>query len=157
MNNVIASNLEYYGANWAYALRLECDQASRSLHISALSLLQPTPNGTGAWPDLWRAWKQAAARGVKVNIWLPAPMPHAPATRGNHGAGRACAEAGIQPHFVTGNRLLHAKTCVIDARSVWIGSGNFTAAAAHHNHEAYLRADCVKIAAAIIARWEELA
>jgi phosphatidylserine/phosphatidylglycerophosphate/cardiolipin synthase-like enzyme len=83
-------------------------------------------------------------------------MQHAPATRGNYGAGRACTAAGIHIHYVTGNRLLHAKTCIIDKHAIWIGSGNFTAAAAHHNHEAYLRADCAKIAAEIVSRWEAL-
>lgn len=151
-----AANLEYHGAGWAAALRADCDLASRSLHLSALSMLPPGANASGPWPDLWRAWIAAAKRGVDVHLWLPAPMTHNPATRGNFGAGSACTEQGIFIHYATGNRLLHAKSCVVDAHIVWIGSGNFTAAAAHHNHEAYLRADSPKIAAELICRWEAL-
>lgn len=152
-----AANLYYHGGGWAIALAAECAAAQRTIHLSALSMIPPTPNGTGAWPELWCAWKAAAARGVAVHIWLAAPSPIHPATRANMTAGKAASSAGIQMHYITGNRLLHAKTAVIDATTIWIGSGNFTAAAAHHNHEAYMRADCPAIARQIIDRWQSLA
>lgn len=151
------ANIEYHGESWAAALAADCTGAQSSILASALSLLPPTPNASGSWPELWRAWKAAAARGVRVAVWLPVPSPIHPATRGNFGAGRACTENQIEIHYIAGARLLHAKTCIIDARVVWIGSGNFTAAAAHHNHEAYLRADCAKIAHELASRWEALA
>ena len=134
----------------------QCALAQTTIHISALSMLPPTPNAIGDWPELWRAWCAAARRGVRVRIWLPAPMQNNAATRGNVNTGRIAVAAGIGINLLSGNRLLHAKTCVIDASSVWIGSGNFTAAAAHHNHEAYLRADCPAIARELIERWESL-
>lgn len=157
MNTPDHTNLQFHGAGWAQAMRADCRAAARTIHASALSLQPPTPHGTGHWPELWGEWKAAAARGVRVGIWLPTPSNIYPATLGNFGAGRAAEEAGIHVHFVNGNRLLHAKTCIIDGLTVWIGSGNFTAAAAHYNHEAYLRADCSRIAQELVARWEALA
>lgn len=152
-----AANVTYHGAGWCAALAAECAAAQHSIHMSALSMHAPTPHAHGAWPDLWSALTAAAARGVAVHIWLSAPSTIHPATRGNITAGRAAAARGVVPHFVTGTNLLHAKTAVIDARAVWVGSGNFTSAAAHHNHEAYLRADCPRIAAELIHRWQSLA
>jgi phosphatidylserine/phosphatidylglycerophosphate/cardiolipin synthase-like enzyme len=45
---------------------------------------------------------------------------------------------------------------LIDGRIVWCGSGNFTAAAAHHNHEAYIRSEDVTIAAAIVSFYKKV-
>ena len=156
IDNIENANIYYHGAGWAGALAAESNLAMDSIHASALSLAPPTPKATGDWPLLWRAWIAAAERGVAVQIYLPSPTQIHPATKGNIGAMRALIAAGISVHMVQGNNLLHAKTCVIDAHSVWIGSGNFTAAAAHHNFEAYLRADCPKIARELITRWESL-
>jgi len=152
-----AASLQYHAEGWAVALAKDCAAAVRTIHLSALSLVPPTPNGHGSWPELWRALQAAASRGVYVHVWLPAPQPAHPATRGNIGAGRACAEAGINIHYVQGPRLLHAKTAVIDGTILFVGSGNFTAAAAHHNHEHYLRADCPAIAQQIVLRLLSLA
>lgn len=151
------ANISYHGNNWADALAAACSQARETIHISALSMHPPSANAIGDWSRLWRAWCDAVRRDVLVAIWLPIPSPIHPATLRNTTAGRAILAAGMQIHYVKGPRLLHAKTAVIDARSVWIGSGNYTAAAAHHNHEAYLQADCPRIARAVIARWESLA
>lgn len=158
MNSEIESaNIYYHGNGWAEHMAEACSMAQKTIHVSALSMLPPGPNATGDWPELWRAWCAAARRGVQVHIWLPSPTSIHPATKGNTGAGRQIIAAGMHIHYVQPPGLLHAKTCVIDAASVWIGSGNFTAAAAHHNHEAYLQARCPKIARQIIARWESLA
>jgi len=151
------AEIYYHGRGWADHMAEECSAARRSIHISALSMLPPGPNAHGDWPELWRSWCAATRRGVRVDIWLAAPTPIHAATRGNFGAGRAITEAGMYIHYVRGPQLLHAKTAVIDAASIWIGSGNFTAAAAHHNHEAYLSARCPSIAKQIIERWESLA
>ena len=158
MNPEIKSaNLYYHGEGWAEHMATECDKAAKSIHISALSLLPPGPNSTGSWPDLWRSWCASARRGVRVDFWLPATNPIYPATSGNRKAGSTIQLNGMYIHYITGNRLLHAKTCVIDEQQIWIGSGNFTAAAAHHNYEAYLCADCPEIAKQIVARWKNLA
>ena len=152
-----ASNVMYHGEGWAEAMGEACALAMDSIHVSALSILPPTSNASGDWPELWRAWCAASRRGVAVDIWLPSPNEKAPATLGNGTAGRAIVDSGMNVHFVQGTRLLHAKTCVIDAATVWIGSGNFTAAAAHHNYEAYLEAHSQVIAQCLIERWQGLA
>jgi len=151
------SVISYHGQGWAGALARSCAGARRSIYLSALSLHPPTPNAQGEWPELWRAWCAAVQRGVTVDMWLPAPSPVHPATARNSTAGRTASEAGITMHYVTGVKLLHAKSAVIDAAEIWIGSGNFTAAAAHHNHEAYLQAICPRIAHELISRWKSLA
>jgi phosphatidylserine/phosphatidylglycerophosphate/cardiolipin synthase-like enzyme len=153
INNV---GIYYHGADWAAAMRAECDHAQTSILITALSVLPPGRDASGPWPELYAAWKTAAQRGIKVRVWLPAPSAAHPATRQNHTSAIKMAAAGLFPHLVPGAKLLHAKTCTIDCKSVWIGSGNFTCAAAHHNHEAYLRADCAHIARELAARWEQL-
>jgi len=155
--DIKCAEIYYHGAGWAEHMAECCALAQRSIHVSALSMLPPTQNASGDWPELWRAWCAAARRGVAVHIWLPAPSGIHPATKGNGGAGRAIVDAGMRIHFVQGNKLLHAKTAVIDESSVWIGSGNFTAAAAHHNYEAYIQATCPRIARQVIERWEALA
>lgn len=155
-SEIIEQNLRYYGAEWAEVMADECRAASESIHVSALSLHPPTIHGSGAWPRLWKTWIEVAKKGIPINFWLPAPTKIHPATRNNTVSGAAIVANGMFVHYVTGNRLLHAKTCIIDAKSVWIGSGNFTAAASHHNHEAYLRADCPAIAERIITRWKSL-
>jgi len=149
-------NVTYHSTAWAAALTLASAAAKKSIHLSALSLLPPTPNATGTWPELWRTWCAAAQRGVTVDLWLPTPCHAHPATRANFRAGEACAKNGIKIHYVNPSKLLHAKTAVVDEQIAWIGSGNFTAAAAHHNHEAYIEVHSAKIAREIISRWKLL-
>ena len=151
-----SANLYYHGEGWAAAMADECQLAMASIHASALSFQPPRTQTDGDWPRLYQSWVDAAARGVQVCVWLPAASTTHPATHHNLTAARRMIADGIHARLVSGNQLLHAKTCVIDASSIWIGSGNFTAAAAHFNHEAYLRADCPAIAAELIARWEAL-
>jgi phosphatidylserine/phosphatidylglycerophosphate/cardiolipin synthase-like enzyme len=147
----------YHDTEWCEAMAAQCATARYSIHISALSMLPPTPNATGQWPTLWREWCAAARRGVRVDIWLPAPSAIYPASLGNLSAARKIVEAGMFIHSVPGNKLLHAKTCVIDKCSVWVGSGNFTAAAAHHNHESYMQTCSELIASRIVNRLESIA
>lgn len=147
------ANVYYYGAGWAAAMADQCAAAQRSIHISALSMIPPTQNATGDWPELWRTWCAAARRGLSVHIYLPSATTIHAATRGNNTAGRVIVANDMHIHLIKGNKLLHAKTVVIDDISVWIGSGNFTAAAAHHNHEAYLQTAHQQIARQLIERW----
>lgn len=153
MNNSNSTNVAYHGTEWAKGMAYDIKQATQSIHLTALSIHRPTKNGRGAWPDLINAWKAAALQGVRIDLWLPAPSHTHPATLQNMTVGKYLSDQGLNIHLVKPTKLLHAKTCVIDRRIVWIGSGNFTAAAAHHNHEAYMRAECPKIAEELITRW----
>jgi phosphatidylserine/phosphatidylglycerophosphate/cardiolipin synthase-like enzyme len=149
-------NVTYCGVGWAAALAHECSRARTSIILSALSMQPPTPKASGDWPQLWRAMCEAPKRGVRVRVLLPAPSPIYPATKGNFRAGSELTKEGVEINYIKGPKLLHAKTAIIDNRAVWIGSGNLTAAAAHHNHEAYIRLDSERIACDLLKRWEAL-
>lgn len=149
--------IEVYSSDWAQTMADDCATAQDSIAASALSLLPPRHPSQTPFGRLWQSWVDAAARGVRVVIFLAAPSKHHPATAQNITAGRIAREAGILTRLVPQPGLLHAKTLVIDASRVWIGSGNFTAAAAHHNHEIYCRFDSPQCAARIVERWNNIA
>lgn len=150
------ANTQLHMAGWAAPLAAECQQARHSIIISALSCLPPRTNTPGHWPALWQAWADAAARGIAVTLYLPMPTNHHGATVQNLQVAATAAAAGLNCRLIKGPQLLHCKSVVIDRHAVWIGSGNFTAAACHHNHEAYMRADCPAFAERILARWEAI-
>jgi len=151
------TNIHYHETGWARALALQCNQAQTTISLCAMSLLVPRLNTKSEWAELWQSWCTAVQRGVRVDIWLAAPQQNAAATKGNASAGSALVAAKIGLHFVRGNKLLHAKTAVIDMQHVWIGSGNFTLAAATENHEAYISMHSPAIAQQITQRLRGLA
>jgi phosphatidylserine/phosphatidylglycerophosphate/cardiolipin synthase-like enzyme len=143
--------------HWATELAHDCTQADDTITISALSLQPPRhPNGL-PFSVLWQSWLDAAARGVSVQFFLPSPSPIHPATARNATAARTAWENGMCTRFVPQPNLLHAKSVIIDTRIVWIGSGNMTTAAAHHNHEIYIRFLSPEIAKRISHRWHAIA
>lgn len=142
--------------HWAAAMAADCNAAQSDIALSALSLLPPRTNSPGEWPTLWQALIAAAARGVRVTLYLAKPSPINLATTRNHGTAATANAHGIACRLIPGPHLLHCKSLTIDSRIVWIGSGNFTSAAAHHNHEAYIRAARPDFAAAVLARWKAL-
>ena len=141
---------------WAMPMATDCAAARLSITASALSLHALRRPSETPFGHLWAAWQCAAARGCTVDFFLAAPSKNHPATAQNLTAGGILRSAGMRAHFVPQPRLLHAKTLIIDARIVWIGSGNFTAAAAHHNHEIYCRFESPEIAQRIAARWQSI-
>ncbi len=143
--------------NWADAMLADCEQAQHSIVISALSLHPPRPNRHTPFGRLWRAWEQASARGVKIEFILPAPTRIHPATLQNVSAAQHAATVGMHTRFVPMPNLLHAKSTVIDKNICWVGSGNLTAAAAHYNHELYVRFASPEIAQQITERWDQIA
>jgi phosphatidylserine/phosphatidylglycerophosphate/cardiolipin synthase-like enzyme len=132
---------------WPSLMARDFIAARGDITLTALSLLPPrTPNGSpfSAW---WIALLAAQSRGVSVRIILPAPTPIHPATFRNARVAREIHPSGMRVELIAGARLLHAKTARIDGKIAWVGSGNFTAAAAHHNYEAFLRVEDADIAA----------
>lgn len=140
--------------NWAQKLAEDCRAAGASIVISALSMQAPRHKNGTPFSDLWEAITAAPARGVPVKIYLAAPAQAHPATLYNGHAAQLAHARGVHVDFVPMPHLLHAKTAIIDGLLVWIGSGNITAAAAHHNHEAYCRFWSPEIAARLLMRWE---
>lgn len=148
----MTQNTELY-FEWAAPLAADLAAARWSVLITALSLhplrrVAPTPIGR-----LWLELAGAVARGARVDVILPRPNRSHPATAMNGQAAEALHAIGAHCVFAPPGRLLHAKTCSIDAETVWIGSGNWTAAAAAHNHEAYLRVKSCAHAAKLRAHW----
>jgi phosphatidylserine/phosphatidylglycerophosphate/cardiolipin synthase-like enzyme len=146
----------YHAGTWAEDMAYDISIAQHSIFMTALSMLIPAhvpQDGIGA---LYRAMQDAAQRGVKVEVRLAAPAHFAPASQSNLTATRRLAADGIHIRLVGGAQLLHAKTCIVDSETVWIGSGNFTQQAATSNHEAYLRTVNKSIAERIIDRWRAL-
>lgn len=151
-----STNLELFTDGWANALRADCDSATASIHIAAMSMVPPRPNASGLWPDLFASWRRAVARGVAVKIFLAAPQQIPAATKGNRGSGDALVRAGIDIHFVRGTRLLHTKCAIVDGSVLWVGSGNLTGSAMSSNHEAFLRALCPAAAAKMLSVLEHM-
>lgn len=143
--------------NWAREMAEDCRAAQTSITISALSMQPPRHPSPLPWGSLWQSWIAAAARGVRVTAFLAAPSAAHPATLQNSNAATFAHKHGLAVRFVPQPNLLHAKSCIVDSRLCWIGSGNMTAAAAHHNHELYVRFEAEQIAQRIEARFDAIA
>jgi len=142
--------------NWAEPLAVDCSKATQRIQISALSFIPPRKPVLTPWGILWREWVNAVQRGVLVDIVLAAQVQHNAATLNNNSSAAYAAGFNITTRFVSGERLMHAKSIIIDNRIVWLGSGNMTASAAHLNHEIYCRFESELHAAKIQERWNKL-
>ena len=128
-------------ADWASALAKDVRSAKDTITITTMSMLPPRRLVISAFCDLWAAMIEAAQRHVAINAIMPEPHLSHPATLRNDSAARAIAELGGTTILLPTKNLLHAKTCLIDKSIAWIGSGNWTQAAAAHNFEIYLRCE----------------
>lgn len=136
-------------AAWMAALTNDIYHAKRSVRITALSINPPRDHQGSPLAMFWHALSVQKRDGIQVEIITQAPSKNHPATLWNQNAAQYAAFLGIPFTFHPMPRLLHAKTVLIDEQIAWIGSGNFTAAAASHNEEAYLRTDDPATAAAL--------
>jgi len=143
-------HVSLHAESWPLDMRADLLAARIAIHLSALSLLTPTPPTRGPWRALWSALKHAPARNITTTIYLPVPQPAHPATRQNATSAATCHAHGMKIVWIPAPRLLHAKSCIIDSQIAWLGSGNMTAAACHHNRELYLRVHSHAIAAETI-------
>lgn len=128
-----------HSAGWAAAMAHDIAAAELSVTITALSMLPPRHDNATDWATWWRALTAAAARGARINVALPTPHIAHPATLRNAAAAAALRDIGAAAVLLPATNLLHAKSALIDANIAWVGSGNMTAAAAHHNIEIYIR------------------
>jgi phosphatidylserine/phosphatidylglycerophosphate/cardiolipin synthase-like enzyme len=149
-------NTRLHSDRWAHELANDCRNAKKSIHLCSMSMQVPKRNTRSDWQELWDEWVRAKLRGVDVALWLAAPQSNAAATRGNGRAGAAAVAAGIKLRYVRGNKLLHAKCAIIDVERAWIGSGNFTCAAACENYETYLSISSPGIAQQLLNKLESL-
>jgi phosphatidylserine/phosphatidylglycerophosphate/cardiolipin synthase-like enzyme len=150
MNDI--SNTELHTA-WALPLVADIDAAQVSLLFTSLSLHPPRKMDDKPIARLWQAIEDAARRKVQIDFVLPQTSKSHPATAFNSSAAARLHACGAHPHAAPPARLLHAKTAIIDGSIVWVGSGNWTAAATAHNHEAYLRVCSPHLAAQLRNNW----
>jgi len=141
--------------SWADQLAADIGAAKKTITISTMSFSPPRRPSASPFGKLWSALCDAPKQGAHVIVYLPATSSTHPATWNNNHAAHELHKSGIHCVQVQVMRLLHAKTAVIDGRIVWVGSGNWTAAAAHFNHEAYLRAESPELAESLTAHWIE--
>lgn len=125
--------------DWAGPLSDDIDIAEESILITSLSLQPPRRDGTHPLSMLWTSMDCAVRRGVRIDFVLAQVSRSHPATAFNGSAAAHLHDIGVRPHVARMPKLLHAKTAIIDHSILWVGSGNWTAAATMHNHEAYLR------------------
>ena len=142
--------------DWASAMALDIAMARSSVLITSLSLQTAETCPGHPLGMLWAAMHEAAQRGAAITFVLPQPARSHPATAYNIHAGYALQAAGVRVIYAPAGNLLHAKTVTIDESIVWVGSGNWTKAAAAWNHEAYLRCQSPQLAMRLSAHWREL-
>lgn len=133
----------------------DIDAALHSICISSLSLHPPRASRASNIGMLWSSIEAAAERGVSLLFFLPQSSKAHPATAFNESAATRLHAIGAKVHTLNPARLLHAKTVSIDDSIAWVGSGNWTAAAAAHNREAYIRAASPRIATRLRNHWFE--
>lgn len=126
-------------AGWLETLTVDLDKAAASISITALSIHYPATKTAGPLGPFWAALAAATSRGIRPALIMPAPSRSHPATAMNGNTAEKAHALGLDAHLIPLPRLLHAKSAVIDSRIAWVGSGNFTAAAACHNREIYMR------------------
>lgn len=138
---------------WALPMAADIAAAQQSIVATSLSLHAPRKANGNNIGLLWDALAHAIDNGSSVHFFLANASKSHPATIMNYTAGEALHRIGAKVHFLNVANLLHAKTVAIDRSIAWVGSGNWTQAAAAHNREAYLRAACPAIADQLAARW----
>jgi phosphatidylserine/phosphatidylglycerophosphate/cardiolipin synthase-like enzyme len=141
--------------DWPLAIATDITGASSLITITALSMHQPRHDNGTDYATLYNALAAAPARGVQCVVYMPDSSSSHPATSQNRTTAAALARLGCTVHTIPVSRLLHAKTVSIDDAIIWVGSGNWSAAAAHFNHECYLRANAPQLAARLREHWQK--
>lgn len=129
----------YLPAEWASLLAHDIAHARHRVILTALSAQPPRHSAKSPHGALWQELCAAPSRGLSVTLLIAAPMNAHPATSRALHAARYLHGFGVTVLLVPGPRLLHQKTVCLDREVCWVGSGNFTAAAANHNYELYAR------------------
>lgn len=142
--------------DWTTALAEDLDAAQFDVHVSTLSFNHPSGSATNKLTIAIRALQSAAARGVLVHVYMPAPSPSHPATLQNGSAADRLHAKNIHVHLQPLPGLLHMKAIVIDDAVTWVGSANWTQAAATHNLEAYARLESVPLSQQTRAKMQSL-
>lgn len=132
---------EYYPA-----LVEALDRAKSEIVLSMF--LFKTNGFDGNLPDgILSRLSAAAKRGVPVFVLLERDEDsRSQVNKANEDTAKRLRKAGIVPVFDSAGKTMHAKIAVIDRRSVFLGSHNFTQSALKYNHEVSLLVDSPVVA-----------
>ena len=132
--------------NWPIRMTNDFNQAQSTIVLSTLHYVAPEKKQLTNFYHLHTALCAAGDRGLDVMVLMAQPSRRHPATSSNIRAANALADHNILTKFVPQSHLMHAKTAVIDNSILWVGSGNMTPAAAHHNFEVFTRTESTDLA-----------
>ncbi|MBX6394437.1 MAG: phosphatidylserine/phosphatidylglycerophosphate/cardiolipin synthase family protein [Alicyclobacillaceae bacterium] len=129
-----------FSGEYARSLLLTAmDRARTSVYVEMFELSDD---------NLLQALSRAANRGVGVHVLLDPNQP------GRTAVQRRLAKAGVDVHlYRSRGERLHAKVLVVDARTVILGSANWTSRAFEANHELIVAFESPSIARNLIADW----
>jgi phosphatidylserine/phosphatidylglycerophosphate/cardiolipin synthase-like enzyme len=139
---------------WSPALLADLRAAQHTITIAAHSFMVPIGAARTSWLQTWETLIEKSNQYCAVNLYLAAPLLSHPATLNNVHAATKAHKHGIRCTLLKPPRVLHAKFAVIDNHLTWVGSGNMTAAAHHHNREVWLRCEKLAIASELL-EWIE--
>lgn len=142
--------------NWAQVLTGAIKNAKQSIDIITFSMTPPRAASANDFTELWDSMVQASARGLVIVIHMPKPTRSHPATLGNLGAAQVAFKSGIETCFLSPVKMVHSKCAIIDRELIFIGSGNWTTAAATRNHETYCSFASKSSAEKMLADWRTL-
>jgi phosphatidylserine/phosphatidylglycerophosphate/cardiolipin synthase-like enzyme len=134
------ANEEYFDA-----LIPHLTQAKQEIVIS-MFLFAPGDHENNRANQVREALIDAARRGVRVHVFLDVSDDEDFSTEANRAVAKDLRRHGITVQFDAPGRTTHTKLVIIDQRSVFLGSHNFTHSALRHNNEASVLIESPKLA-----------
>ncbi|MDR0453318.1 MAG: phospholipase D-like domain-containing protein [Deferribacteraceae bacterium] len=121
------------------------DESSAEIKC-ALYMFRTDSNSSAPPVQLRNAMLKALERGVKVGVVLELGEKSDITTHYNTYTGKALKNAGATVVFSKPERRMHTKMCVVDGKTVFIGSHNYTSSAMLKNSEVTVRVRSPEIA-----------
>ncbi|ASJ09733.1 phospholipase [Thermococcus siculi] len=116
------------------------DSSKSEIYVMMFLMKYDPGDGYDPANDLIRALVKARQRGVRVHVLLEDGIDE------NRKAYDYLRANGVDVTFDSPSTTLHAKVVVIDGKTVFIGSHNWSEAALDWNHEVSVRIDSRKLA-----------
>ncbi|GAB7141149.1 hypothetical protein RsTz2092_11120 [Deferribacterales bacterium RsTz2092] len=103
--------------------------------VCAIYMFKTDSRDKGFTKLLLDSMLDALKRGVKLYIIMDVSDDDSSSTKFNRETGAKLKRAGAEVRYDEPERMLHAKTCVIDGHISYIGSHNYTFSALQRNNE----------------------
>lgn len=147
----LLSNEEYFGA-----LLNAVKSAGKEIVIS-MFLFKVSDHPSGRINVLMDSLISAAGRGVDVSVILEEGRGgNNTVTMSNRKTSKRLMQGGVKVIFDEPGRTTHTKVVVIDKKSVFLGSHNFTSSALRHNNELSVNIRSTDFANDVLAYIESL-